>query len=75
MAPKHKDPTNGGGNRNSYDSSRQPRAPFDESQAGERVPYYPEFDSLDSSFSVGINQRNYLGSTSDERPRSGQDLF
>ena len=37
------------------------RAEFDEKQAGERVPYYPEFENLDSSFSVGINQRNYIG--------------
>lgn len=37
------------------------RAEFDEKQAGERVPYYPEFENLDSSFSVGINQHNYIG--------------
>ena len=56
-----KDPTNEGTNRNSYSGSEMTRAAFDEEQAGAPVPYYPEFESLDSSFSVGINQRNYLG--------------
>jgi len=37
------------------------RAEFDEQQAGEHVPYYPEFENLDSSFSVSINQHNYIG--------------
>lgn len=58
---KRKDTTGAGGHRNSYSGSEMERADFDEQQANARVPYYPEFRNLDSSFSVGINQRNYLG--------------
>lgn len=38
-----------------------PRQEFDELQAGERLPYYPDFDHFDTAGDASINERNYIG--------------